>query len=248
MFLSKYSASGNDFLITHAFSEDDYSAMAKKLCDRHNGLGADGFIVVIPSKKADIKWLFYNSDGSVASMCGNGTRATALYALQNGLASRNMTLETAAGIIDLAVDGNVVSSKFSTYAVLERGIQEFGAEWVLIDTGVPHLVTLAEDKEALEKEQLRTLRYKYNANVNVGSVTADGGIFIRTYERGVEDETLACGTGMAALFCLLLERGKVAENVVIVPKSGEELAFIKKEGSIFFKGKVSNVFDTIIPV
>jgi len=245
VFLSKISASGNDFLITHIFSESDLSEVAKNLCDRHFGVGADGFIALLPSKNADIKWLFYNSDGSSASMCGNGTRAAALYAYSNSLAKNILTLETGAGIIELEVDGNMVTSAFSRCEIIKPHIVEESMEWMLIDTGVPHLVTIQDELETLTKQTLKKLRDRYNANVNIGKISPKG-FSVRTFERGVEDETMACGTGMAAIFAMGLENSVCKESCIITPKSGEELQFFKKEGKIFFKGYVRNIFDTIV--
>ena len=245
MFLSKISASGNDFLVTHRFLEGDFSDVAKKLCDRHFGVGADGFIVLLPSGVADIRWLFYNSDGSEASMCGNGTRAAGLYAFLNGLAKESLSLETGAGIIELLVEGESVTSAFSRCEILQERIVEEGLEWMLIDTGVPHLTAFSEQFLEFPKEKLRGLRHKYNANVNIGDIV-EGEVMLRTFERGVEDETLACGTGMAALFCHLQNEGRVSQSATIVPKSGEKLQFIKKEGKIFFKGNVRKIFDTMV--
>lgn len=245
MFISKISASGNDFLVTHAFLEGDYSGIAKELCDRHYGVGADGFIVLTPSRVADIKWLFYNSDGSVASMCGNGTRAAAIYSVENCLANSVMTLESGAGIIELEVEGDIVSSRFSKNEIIKKGIVEFGLDWILIDTGVPHLVSLVDDIDGLTMHQFRELREKYNANINIGSI-GQNSVLIRTYERGVEGETLACGTGMAALYCYLIETKQKSGRVDIVPRSGERLEFWSKEGNIFFKGRVRKLFDTIV--
>jgi len=245
VFLSKISASGNDFLVTHRFLGGDFSDMSKKLCDRHFGIGADGFIVLLPSKVADIRWLFYNSDGSEASMCGNGTRAAGLYSFLNGLANESLTLETDAGIIKLFVEGDSVTSAFSRCEILRDNIVEEGLEWMLIDTGVPHLTAANDRFLEFPKEKMMELRHKYNANVNIGDIVS-GDVYLRTFERGVEDETLACGTGMAALFCHLQNNGKLSESATIVPKSGEKLQFIKKEGKIFFKGNVRKIFDTIV--
>lgn len=246
MFISKITASGNDFLITHSFLEDDYSDVAKRVCDRNYGLGADGFIVLLPSKSCDIKWLFYNSDGSSASMCGNGTRAIGYYAYENSLAPSRLTLETGAGVIDIEVEKESVKTTFTSPRLLEERVLEYGREWMLVDTGVPHLVCLDEDIDALELKSLRVLREKYNANVNIGKIDKEN-IYIRTYERGVEAETQACGTGMAALFYFLRSKGVIEENAFITPASGEKLQFINEKSKIFFKGKVSKIFDTIIP-
>ena len=108
----KYSASGNDFVIFHSFIKEDFSAFAKRLCHRQEGVGADGLIVLVPHDTLDFEWCFYNADGSSAEMCGNGTRACAHYALDNGLASNEMRFLTLAGEIACKVDGNRVDALF----------------------------------------------------------------------------------------------------------------------------------------
>jgi len=245
MQVSKYNASGNDFVIFHTFIEKDYAELAKELCHRQEGVGADGLIVLIPNSKADFRWLFYNSDGSHAAMCGNGTRACAHYAFTNGLANKNMTFLTDAGIISSNVDGDVVESELTKVKELAQKFEENGREWYFYDTGVPHLVTEVKSLDEFSKELASSMRYKYNANVNF--VLNDGkSLHVRTYERGVEDETGACGTGMAACFYSLYVEGKVKDSSKIYPISKEELNLRITGGRLFFKGKVKKVFETNI--
>ena len=98
MFVAKYSANGNDFVIFHTFDKRDRTELAKELCNRQNGVGADGLIVLIPHAKYDFEWEFYNSDGSLAAMCGNGSRAAAHYAYINDIAPKKMSFLTGAGL------------------------------------------------------------------------------------------------------------------------------------------------------
>ncbi len=242
--LAKYSASGNDFVIFHTFVKADYSELAQKLCDRHEGIGADGLIVLVPHSEFDFEWLFYNADGSEAAMCGNGSRAAAHYAHAFGLAPAKMQFLTGAGEIAATVDGDVVESQLTPYEVKKRSFTEEGFEWWLIDTGVPHLVTLVEDLKQFDKDIARRMRHKYNANVNFGIIMRQNEIGVRTYERGVEDETLACGTGMAAVFVRAFEEKRVEEAVKLYPKSGEELAIRIEDEKLFFKGRVKQTFLT----
>ena len=109
MMVTKYSASGNDFVIYHTFLKQDRSALAQRICDRQNGIGADGLIVLLPHETCDCEWEFYNSDGSRAQMCGNGSRAAAHYAYSNALADATMTLMTEAGVIRAEVQGMMVT-------------------------------------------------------------------------------------------------------------------------------------------
>jgi len=245
MNIAKYSASGNDFVIFHTFKEKDRSELAIKLCDRFRGIGADGLIVLLPFEGADFKWQFYNSDGSEANMCGNGSRATAHYAYSYGLAPKKMSFLTGAGIIDAEVEGEVVKSKLTDPIIKEKNINEFGKNWWLIDTGVPHLINFVEDLNDFEKDKAKELRNIYNANVNFAK-TKDDIIYVRTYERGVEEETLACGTGMAAAFYRAYIENLVETKAIVYPKSGEELTLSIKNGSLFLKGKVKKVFETFI--
>ena len=243
MTFSKYSASGNDFVIFHTFIEKDYSDLAVELCNRTEGIGADGLIALVPHNELDFKWLFYNSDGSEASMCGNGTRACAHYAVQNNLASNNLSFLTGAGVINCRVDGDIVETELTAPVEIKEPFSEDGFDWWLVDTGVPHLVTIVEDLDLYSKNLSRHLRLKYNANVNYAKVV-DGKIYVRTYERGVEDETLACGTGMAASFLRAQQLGLVEQKANVYPKSGEELTMSKVGDKLLFKGRVKRVFET----
>ena len=245
MNIAKYSASGNDFVIFHTFKEIDRSELAKKLCNRFNGIGADGLIVLLPFEGVDFKWQFYNADGSEAAMCGNGSRAAAHYAKSYGLAKSNMSFLTGAGVINAAVEGDIVESELTETIIKDKNINEFGKDWWLIDTGVPHLVTFVEDLEEFDKNKAKELRNIYNANVNFAKVK-NGIIYIRTYERGVEDETLACGTGMAAAFYRAFKEGLIKNMAEVFPKSKEKLILSYKDNSLYLKGKVKKVFETFI--
>lgn len=246
MTYTKYSASGNDFIIFHTFLERDYSSLAIELCNRTSGIGADGLIVLIPNEKYDFQWLFYNSDGSVASMCGNGTRACAHYAYSNHLvAESKMTFLTGAGAIACEVSGFVVQTQLTVPKIINERFEEEGLTWFLCDTGVPHLVTLVDDLNLYDKELARRLRLKYNANVNFAKVE-NKKIYVRTYERGVEDETLACGTGMAACFLQANRLNLVDNTAFVYPKSNEELTLSKYENTLLFKGSVQEVFTTTL--
>ncbi|QCI29187.1 diaminopimelate epimerase [Caminibacter pacificus] len=244
MVVSKYSASGNDFVIYHVFKKIDRSNIAKKLCDRFNGVGADGLIVLLPHEKYDFEWQFYNADGSVAEMCGNGSRAAAHYAYKNNLADKKMKFLTLAGVIEAEVEGNIVTSQLTPYKLIKDTFEEAGFEWKIYDTGVPHLVTIT-DIENFDKNLARKMREKYNANVNFAQMK-DGNLYVRTYERGVEDETLACGTGMCASFLVARDKGLVASGVKLRPKSGEELEVMLKNDTLYFKGAVKNSFTAVL--
>ncbi len=243
MTVSKYSASGNDFVVFHTFVKKERGKLAKELCHRQNGIGADGLIVLIPHAKYDFEWQFYNSDGSEAEMCGNGSRACAHYAYVNNLADTKMSFLTQAGVISAEVNDTMVLSELTPPVILEKNIQYNGKTWVKIDTGVPHLVSFTEDIETFDLEEARELRYKYNANVNIAFVDGEN-LRVRTYERGVEDETLACGTGMAACFYVALLEKKVGDKIEVYPTSGETLYLGVNNKTITFRGEVKRIFVT----
>ena len=205
MTIFKYSANGNDFVIFHSDVKIDRTELAKELCHRQDGIGADGLIVIVPNSEYDFEWQFYNSDGSHADMCGNGSRACAHYAFVNDLAPKEMSFLTGAGIINAVVDGDMVLSELTPPMIIDREIDFNSKSWWLLDTGVRHLVSFTNVINEFDIEEARELRYKYNANVNIACVDGEN-LRVRTYERGVEDETLACGTGMAACFYRALQR------------------------------------------
>lgn len=245
MKVTKYNASGNDFIIFHSHKKEDRSALAKKLCDRHSGVGADGMVVLVPNEDYDFEWEFYNSDGSTASMCGNASRAVAHYACEKGISLDNRAVFlTGAGAISGSVNGNYVVTDMVRPKILDSNILEYERIWWLIDTGVPHLVTFVEDISMFDIEAARLLRYRYNANVNVALVDINDNILeVRTYERGVENETLACGTGMVACFVRANSEKLVGDNVKVYPRSKEEIYISLDDGIYKFGGQISKVFE-----
>ena len=150
MQIAKYSASGNDFVIFHTDEKIDRSVLAKELCHRQDGIGADGLIVIVPHDTYDFEWQFYNSDGSTAEMCGNGSRACAHYAFTHSLAPKNMSFLTEAGVIKAEVDGSIVLSELTPPIIIEKNIEFNGKNWWKIDTGVPHMVSFSENIEVFD--------------------------------------------------------------------------------------------------
>ncbi|RAX52272.1 diaminopimelate epimerase [Helicobacter sp. 16-1353] len=249
MWLSKYSASGNDFLIFHTFKKDDYSKLAKKLCNRHNGIGADGLVALLPHTKYAYEWDFYNSDGSNAEMCGNASRCVAHYAYKNQLAPKKHSFLAKAGEIKVEVNGLVVEVNFGKIKMLDKNIIENNLHFYLLDSGVPHLVAFINEKSNLPKNKndfLQNLRQKYNANVNLAYIKNKNKIHLATYERGVEEITLACGSGMAATFYLALSNKKIKNDCILIPPSGDKLHFRTEKNDVYFKGAVQKIGDVII--
>lgn len=242
MTVTKYSGNGNDFILFVAQEKKDRSELAKKLCHRQNGVGADGMVAVLPHPKYDFEWEFYNSDGSRADMCGNASRCVAHFAHEKGICKDN-TAEflTGAGVIRATINGMYVVSDMVEPDIIRTDIEEYGETWWLIDSGVPHLVAVRDNIDTFNIEEARALRQKYNANVNICKVEDDA-MYVRTYERGVEDETLACGTGMVACFIRNHKEGKVPDSIKVHPISGDELYVSYEEGVYRFGGQVTKTF------
>jgi diaminopimelate epimerase len=245
MQISKYNASGNDFIIFHSFLKSDRSELAKRLCSRHSGVGADGMIVLLPHKEYDYEWEFYNSDGSTANMCGNGARAASLYALNNSLALKEHSFVSGDGVIKSEVSGSDVEIRLTQVRTLDEVFEYKGFDWHFYDSGVPHLVTYVDDLSKYDNVLAKELRELKNANVNFVKIE-DNSISVRTYERGVEGETLACGTGMAASFFGAFQDDLVSSRVFVYPSSKERLELSFRDGYIYLKGRVQKVFETSI--
>ena len=190
-------------------------------------------ILIESSENLDFKWRFFNADGSLPDMCGNGARCAARFAFMHGIADRQMAFETLAGTIEAAVGDDTVKIRMTDPKELNTGvsIDVAGTPTALasINTGVPHVVLIVDDIEAVDVvETGRFIRYHPNfspdgTNANFVAVGKNGTIFIRTYERGVEDETLACGTGnVAAALILARERG-LKSPVTLTTRSGGKL-------------------------
>jgi len=242
MTVTKYSANGNDFVIFISKIKEDRSDLARRLCHRQNGVGADGLVVVMPHPDYDFEWDFYNSDGSYASMCGNASRAVAHYAHEKGISKNNKAVFlTGAGVIRATINGMYVVSDMVPPKIISTDIQEYGEVLWLIDSGVPHIVAIRDSVEEFDLSWAKEMREKYNANVNICTIEDDA-LFVRTYERGVEDETLACGTGMVACFIRCFREDLVTTTMKVYPKSGDELYVSFEDGVYRFGGKVTKTF------
>lgn len=229
--------SGNDFILIDnrrgILKGKNLRQVALQVCDRHYSVGADGLIVIVPSAKADFKWRFLNADGSEAEMCGNGSRCAARFAHIRKIAGRSLTFETLAGIIRAEVKKNAVKVqltgasglRMNREVPLETGVREGH----FINTGVPHLVYLSDrldDEKVFQigrETRFHDLFKPAGTNVNFVQVLGPRRIKIRTYERGVEAETLACGTGSVAGALIAGALGQVTSPVQVLTRSGERL-------------------------
>jgi diaminopimelate epimerase len=258
----KMSGSGNDFiLIDHrkpVMDEEHMKEFAGKVCQRRISVGADGLILIEQSEKADFKWRFFNADGSEAEMCGNGGRCAARFAWLKGIAGPSLTFETLAGILSAQVNGKRVKLELTKpYGLkLDETIQIEGQELKIssINTGVPHAVLFWDDFEGLEIIRLgRAIRYHPHfapsgANANFIRLENESLLSIRTYERGVEDETLACGTGTVASALIAAFKGLVKSPVSIKTHGGEILTVYfeiedREVKRVFFEGDVRIIYE-----
>jgi diaminopimelate epimerase len=255
---SKYQGAGNDFIIIDdrfcQFPVDDRE-LIQRLCFRNLGIGADGLILLQHSSCAEFRMRIFNADGKEASMCGNGLRCLVKYLKDLGFKAEKFRIETEAKVLECSYHGGKVSVNFPSPKVLHWGIslQEGGIseEIFVVDTGVPHAVIFVEDLEGcLVEKRGRELRLHpkfspHGVNVNFVKVTSDGTARIRTYERGVEGETLACGTGAAAVAFVLFEKAGQGGSIRVMPKSGESLEFLAENPlkGIEMRGNAEFVFE-----
>ena len=247
---TKLSGSGNDFIFIDnrdgKYDADKMINFVRAVCRRGLSVGADGLMFIEPSEKADFKWRFFNANGSEAEMCGNGGRCAVRFARQIGIRKEAVSFETIAGMIDATISGSRVRLCMTQPFDFKPGVRVSldGREVDLdfLNTGVPHAVWYVEDAEAAEVFRDGRLIRRHEAfapagtNANFCQVTGPRAIKIRTYERGVEDETLACGTGTVASAILAASRGMVEPPVDVAVRSGEIL-------TISFTGRGSEVRD-----
>ena len=244
----KMSGSGNDFIIVDnrekAVKDNDLPGFIQRICRRKISVGADGFILIEPSDKADFKWRFFNSDGSKAEMCGNGARCVSRFAYVNGIAGENLSFETEAGVVSGQVKDDRVKVKMPDPVELRLDysidLKNGPVTVCSVNTGVPHVVVMNETVEDINVFELgREIRFHEaftpaGTNVNFICQQKQGHLAIRTYERGVENETLACGTGSIAAAIIISCKAQWQSPINLVTSSGESLTiYFKKDGSIF---------------
>jgi diaminopimelate epimerase len=218
-----------------------------RLCDRHRGIGADGLFLLIPcaSGKADWAWEFYNSDGGTAEMCGNGARCFARFIQRLTGVSDQVTFETGAGVIRGLFDGDRVTVNLTDPRDLRLGEKihlSQGTETVhSLNTGVPHAVILVSDADKAMVQPIGSeVRYHSHfapkgTNVNFVQLLGPGSIRVRTYERGVEGETLACGTGVTASALVTARLNRWTSPLAVQVQGGDILQVSFKEENGIFK-------------
>ncbi|OGX24849.1 MAG: diaminopimelate epimerase [Omnitrophica WOR_2 bacterium RIFCSPHIGHO2_02_FULL_48_11] len=206
---TKMAGAGNDFVVIDAHNGLNYKKLTAQVCDRNNGIGADGLLVLDRSKKADYRMRIINADGSEAEMCGNGARCMAAYIVRHRHPKKKLfSLETLAGTILAEAKGEVANVRLSDPKDYRPNIPlDVNGRTIhvhYIDTGVPHTIIYVDGlKDMAVKNLGQTVRFHENfkprgTNANFVEQLSDDLVAVRTYERGVEDETKACGTGAVA--------------------------------------------------
>jgi len=254
----KYQGNGNDFIIIDD-RETNFDFPAEhiaSLCNRHFGIGADGLMLLRESVRYDFSMLYYNSDGHPAGMCGNGGRCIAAFAFQQGIAGKKMTFDATDGVHEAVINKIPVEGSLFDVSLKMNDVEqvEKNKEYYFLNTGVPHYVEfvgkVAEvdvDKEG-RKTRFSEIFSPEGTNVNFAELNDDR-IFVRTYERGVEGETLSCGTGVtASAIAAYLETGR--KNYPVHTTGGEfSVTFREEDGrftDIWLRGKAVMVFEGVI--
>ena len=270
---TKWQGCGNDFVLVNGFSErldeEDLGALAQKICDRHYGIGADGLILVLPSKAADFRMRILNADGSEAEMCGNGIRCFAGVVHDEGLSDKEeFTVETGAGILvprlQLA-DGKLQGVRvdmgeptlagdripvlgFGAAHVVEQPIEAGGEKLSMtcVSMGNPHCVIFVEDAEAVPIEKLGPLLERHEAfpkktNVEFAAVLDASHIRMRVWERGAA-VTLACGTGSCATLVAAALTGRTERSAEVQLDGGRLQIEWAEDNHVYMTGPAEKVF------
>lgn len=252
----KIHGSGNDFIVIQlphpAMEGVDLPDFTRRLCRKGTGLGADGVILISPSDVADFHWRYINADGSDGDMCGNGAMVGARFAVENGIAEPQCSFDTAAGIVHAEVDGANISLQMVDAQFLDEELRFDALPGVEFDhfmIGVPHVVGFVDDADAITDLDTsgRGIRNDQQllpagANVNLVHRIDDRTIRMRTYERGVEAETLACGTGAVCSAIAANRHGLVQQPVTVRVSSGMNLHVAwQQNGSAFTDIRLSGI-------
>lgn len=254
----KYQGTGNDFVMVdnrEGHFPDGDIALVERLCDRRFGIGADGLILLENADGYDFRMVYYNSDGNESSMCGNGGRCLAAFAHALGIVGNETEFIAADGPhFARILPGGIVSLQMKDVDKVD-----VFPDHVFLDTGSPHHVEFADGLAGFDvKSNGARIRYsnaygQKGSNVNFVAPESDGSFALRTYERGVEDETLSCGTGATAVAIAMNALGKTgAQTVALHVQGGElEVSFVKTGGSyrdVFLKGPAEFVFSGTIEI
>lgn len=233
---SKYQGAGNDFVMIDNRNQSFVASipLVRKLCDRHFGIGADGLILLQNDDSEDFRMIYFNSDGKPGSMCGNGGRCIVGFARDLGLIEKETRFVAPDGLHHAVIEND----EFISLSMCDVGEIEIYPTHCFLDTGSPHHIEFVEEVNEVDvKNKGRKIRYgtpycETGSNVNFVQIINPNTIKIRTYERGVEDETLACGTGITAAAIAAYDSGRINVNEVNALAVGGELkvSFTKNNG------------------
>ncbi|MCS7014267.1 MAG: diaminopimelate epimerase [Chloroherpetonaceae bacterium] len=251
---TKMSGAGNDFIMidNRSLHLELSEAQIAKWCKRGTGIGADGLILLEHSSQYDFAMRYYNADGKLGSMCGNGGRCAARFAYLSGIQKMHLTFEANGKCYDAFIlDDSRVRLKMQPPQNFRDALSVEGYEGFFVDTGSPHVVIYTSQLEALEVNQIgRKIRHNAalfpeGTNVNFVEPVSDSVLRIRTFERGVENETLACGTGCVAAAVISYRLGKAPHrHITLLVQSGEtlEVEFDETLQHVYLTGSASVVF------
>ncbi|MFQ5864396.1 MAG: diaminopimelate epimerase [bacterium] len=253
----KISATGNDFILfdnrEERFSGQEVDFF-HQICQRRTSVGADGVLLIDKSERHDFRLRYFNADGRESEMCGNGARGAAYYLVQRGIADKEVTFVVNSDVYNASVQGNWVRLKMPSARELQTNVrvveESFLEEGGFVNTGVPHFVLFTKDLENLDVYSLGK-KYRHHSvfhpkgtNVNFVEILRHDQIRIRTYERGIEQETLACGTGaVAAAFIAYLEK-KTNMPTEVLTRGGILKVYQEQSGKhLFLEGEVKIVYE-----
>lgn len=250
---SKYQGTGNDFVIIdnrlRTFPKEN-TQLVKTLCDRKFGIGADGLILLEPHDTLDFTMVYYNADGNPSSMCGNGGRCVVAFAKAQNIISNTTSFEAVDGEHKATIDDQgLVHLHMQDVQTIQTE-----SDYTFLDTGSPHHVVLREDvKKVNVKAEGSQIRYgalygKEGANINFVTQHDANTYAVRTYERGVENETLSCGTGVTAVALAMYETGKATSQEIALLVEGGNLKVSFEKGktgyhNIYLIGPATFVFN-----
>jgi len=223
---NKYQGTGNDFIIIdnrNGVFNPDNSSLIQRLCDRRFGIGADGLILINKKEACDFEMIYFNSDGHKGTMCGNGGRCAAAFAFKHKIAGRRQKFIASDGIHEAEIENDIVRLSMCDVKKISKKAGNY-----FIDTGSPHFVVFTTDAGNTDvSSEGRKIRWSDDfkpggTNVNFVEIL-ENGIYVRTFERGVEDETLSCGTGVTASAIASVLSGHFVSAPVNVRTRGGDL-------------------------
>ncbi|MBI2340193.1 MAG: diaminopimelate epimerase [Deltaproteobacteria bacterium] len=255
LYFTKMQGAGNDFVLLNTISHpvDNLSRLAKKLCDRHFGVGADQLLAAAPSTKGDFRMDIYNADGGRVEMCGNGIRCFVKYLRDHGITPKtSLAVETMAGMIyPELIAGHPGTTGETAWVKVNMGkpvLEGRNADGWVISMGNPHCVLFVDDVDSADVEKIgprieNDPFFPNRANVEFVQVMDKKNIRLRVWERGA-GETLACGTGACAAVVASVENNKTGRSVTVRLRGGNlEIFWDEASGNVFMTGPATTVFE-----